>query len=180
MAGDRLMRVEFNDRKVRRGLQKLEERRKGLVKAFRSLRKPLREDLVAHANRESGPDGRWERRAASTQARLTRTGPAKRTRTVRERRRRGRSGPLRETRVTTTYGNLLGTLPSSVGVSTKKRGPTLIARSAGPMAAAHNEGAVVGHGARIPAREFVFISDPLKSLALDTMEKFVMDGWHKA
>jgi hypothetical protein len=66
-------------------------------------------------------------------------------------------------------------------VSAQKRGPTLTARTSGALTVAHNEGATVGHGSRLPARPFVFIDlDWAEDIALPAMVKYVTDSWRKA
>jgi hypothetical protein len=70
---------------------------------------------------------------------------------------------------------LLGQLPDTVIVR-QKRG-SLIARSPVPWSDAHNEGATVGRGSRLPARGFVFISDPFMQLATARLADHVVGGW---
>lgn len=183
MAGNDLIRVRFDDRAVRRGLRKLEDKRKELATVFRSLRKPLHADLLGAADRERSPAGRrWQPLAPATVAHRAKH-PAARTKTTRERRRRKMkgggafSGPLRQTKVTTTYGNVLGSIPTSVGVRVTKAGPSLIARSSSPISVIHNEGGVGARGTRIPAREFLAWSPPFLQLAEQRIAAFVLTGW---
>jgi phage gpG-like protein len=172
---DQVMQVRFKDREVRRALDKLAKAPKGLVKVFRQLKKPLAARLAQAAEHESGPDGAWPRRAPATEKRLQ-ARPAQRVKTVRERRRRGRSGPLRQTKVVTLHPNILGSLASSVGVRATNR-PSVIARSSGAMAVAHNEGAIVGRGSRIPARPFVFFPGGFPEMAVVRIETFLLGEW---
>ncbi len=171
-SGTRYVSVKFHDREVRRAIQGLKKARGQVRKVMRDLREPLRTDLKAHADKERGPDGKWPPRAASSVAR-----DKKRTTVYREKRRRGRSGPMRETRSPRASLPLLGKLPELVNVNTRLA--TLFAKAPIPWAGAHNEGDTVGHGATLPAREFVFLSDPFLNLATEKITEFVHAGWRK-
>jgi phage gpG-like protein len=170
--GNRFVSVTFNDRAVRRALLGMDKARKSIRKVMRDLREPLRDDLKAHADKERGPDGKWPGRSAKTEQR-----DRKRTTVYREKRRRGRSGPLQETRSPRKAIALLGKLPE-ITVS-RTRLATLIASNAVPWSGVHNEGGTVGHGSVIPQREFVFLSDPFLGIAAEKITEFVHGGWRK-
>lgn len=171
-SGTRFVSVKFADRDVRRALEGMGKARKGIRKVMRDLRVPLRADLKKHADHERSPDGAWPKRSAKTEAR-----DRKRTTVYREKRRRGRSGPLQETRSPRKAIALLGKLPE-LTVS-RTRLATLIADNAVPFSGVHNEGGRVGHGAIIPAREFVFLSDPFLEVAVEKITEFVHAGWRR-
>lgn len=165
--------IKFHDRDVVKGFESMDARRKRLRTAFRQLRAPLAADLRAHAEQQESPStgAKWPPRATATEGRS-----AKRARTVsvgREKRRRGMSGPMRETHV--RRAEPLGSLPESV--QTNAIGARLVARSAVSWSAVQNEGGVVGHGAVIPAREFVEFSPEFLDVAKETIAGFVAGGF---
>lgn len=98
--------------------------------AWTAARKPLRADLRAHAKDRQGPGGAWPARAAST---------------------RVRSASGRRTR------KVLGRLPGMV--RTKLERSRMIFRWGTEWSDIHNSGGRAGHGARIPQREFAWLSD---------------------
>lgn len=165
--------VKFHDRDVVKGFERMDARRKRLREAFKQLRPPLASNLREHADQQEAPStgSKWPRRATRTEGRS-----AERARTVsvgRERRRRGMSGPLRETHV--RRATQLGSLPETV--QTKAIGARLVARSAVAWSAVQNEGGVVGHGAVIPAREFVEWDPAFLAVAVDTIAGYVAAGF---
>lgn len=104
-------------------------------KVFRTARKPMREDLREHSRSQSAPTRRWPPLAATT---LVRRG---RARTGRSRR-------------------LLGRIP---GAHKLTSGVDFVrATWLRPWFRVHRRGGVVGHGSKIPARDFAWISSKLK------------------
>lgn len=99
---------------------------------WREARKPIRRDIADHRAKQEGPDGAWAPRAAATKL-------------------RSRSG--RRAR------RMLGRLPSANRTTTDPR--RLVIRSMVAWSEAQRTGATVGHGARIPGRDWMYVSDPV-------------------
>jgi len=104
---------------------------------MQSLKKPLREDQTNHKRAQSGPDEAWPARSPETIARAH--GKRKLPRTM------------------------LGRLPAAV--SYKATPSALTGTSKVRWSGAHQEGETVGHGAHLPRREFLWISDEMMTLA---------------
>ncbi len=99
--------------------------------AWKESRKPLRQDQRDHAKQQAGPGGAWAPRASSTKVRAA-------------------SGRRRSRK-------LLGRLPTALtSRSDRKR---VIIRSLVKWSISHWRGERVGHGARLPARVFLWVSD---------------------
>lgn len=129
---------------VERGLREMSRAGKNLGPVFKALRPLLKVDQREHAKARSASDGAWPARAKST---LT------------EYRKRGK----------TRHPRPLGKLLTAVQYVAKRDSVT--ARSLIPWSGAHQEGAVVGHGAKLPAREFLWISNTF----LDKAEQLTAD-----
>lgn len=99
--------------------------------AWRVARKPIRKDLREHANRESGPGGSWAPASAATKHRQA----------------QGRKRPRK----------MLGRLPGALKTAAQRTRFLITWRA--PWASAQREGGIVGHGARLPARDWAYISD---------------------
>lgn len=113
--------------------------------AWKEARKPVRADQRAHAKAQEGPGGAWQARSSSTKSRAG----GRRTRARR----------------------LLGRLPSAIGVGYDRR--KLTVRSLVRWSAIHQEGGTAGHGARIPARPFLWVSDSLLEHVAGVVAKVV-------
>ncbi len=164
------VRVDFKDRRVQKALRKWKKSKDILGQVFRDLRPRLREDLVEAAEKETGPSGAWPRRAPTTEKQKTLHAPT--VRSARGKTRRA-SGPARQVARGST--RLLGRLPDTVPVTT--RGLSVGAKSSVKWAGIHNDGGVAGHGARIPKREFVFLSRDFLDDAVDAIEKRFISVW---
>ncbi len=145
-----MMDGKVDTRAVDRGLEALAVKSgRVLPHILGEFGKHIRRDLKAHQRTQSGPDGPWPKLSPAT---------------VRKRRRakRGKGGSRRP----------LGKLPTLVtarivdGEAIQVRPRPQVAK----LAAAHDQGAVVGHGARLPAREWFYVSDEL----LDDFERAVV------
>lgn len=112
-----------------------------LKPAFKQLKKPLRLDQRDHAKQKRGPESAWAPRAESTIARAL----------------RGRHGSKK----------LLGRLPTAVSYIATALSVRGVSRA--PWSAAHAKGERVGHGAKLPPREFLWISDAMLTTATSTL-----------
>lgn len=126
---------------VEAGLDAMARRGRALGPAFRELKKPLRLDQKDHAKRREGPSALWAPRATSTMARL-------------------RAGGKRARK-------LLGRLPGAVKYTATA---TAVAGTSRALwSGVHQDGGIVGHGARLPARPFLWISDDMLRVAESTL-----------
>jgi hypothetical protein len=127
---------------VQKGFDEM-TRKTVLLPVMQALKAPLRADQKDHAKAKSGPDAPWAPRAQSTI----------------DARRGKRKLPRK----------LLGKLPTAV--SYKATYNAVVGESRVPWSRVQAEGGIVGHGARLPAREFLWISDGLvhKAEGLVTM-----------
>lgn len=133
---------------VLRGIDAM-TRRNVLAPAFRALKAPLRLDQREHSNAQAGPEGGWAARASSTLARHKYKPRLPR--------------------------KLLGRLPRAVKYLASGRG--LTGESMVGWSAIHQEGGVAGHGSRIPARPFLWISDKMLGIAVEQLEGVVLDAF---
>lgn len=127
--------VELGD--VDKGLAAMERRARELGPVMKSLVKPLRDDQRNHKRAQSGPDHGWAPRSAATVA------------AAHGKRKLARS--------------ILGRLPSATSYKTTPTSVTGTSKVAWSLA--QQEGGRVGHGAQLPAREFLWISDEMMELA---------------
>lgn len=166
-----VVQVKWDDAELVQALKRMREHRGSFKPVFDELKKPFREDLKAYARRQEGPDGHWPARKPSTDERYRRRF-SQRTSL------KGKSGPVRRKLVRRRSRKLLGKLPSAVTFKTfKGRGGSsgsIQAVSKVPWSEIMNSGGPVGHGAVLPAREFLFVSDAIQKLAADRMAAFVV------
>lgn len=125
------------------------------TKVFREARGPARFDQNHHDRKEEGPDGHWPALHPSTIARYAKLARSKRR----------RSKPRK----------LLGRLPKAlISIVTSQ---SLIVRSRVPWASAHQNGAIVGRGARLPRRQFLWISDWLVTRTAQLFREALLKAW---
>lgn len=161
----------LNDDEVVARLADLEQRAKRLGPAFRELRKPFRSDQVGHARGEEGPGGKWPARSPLTEARrLARNRNVRTTKAM-------KAVLLRKPTKRSTPKRILGRLPSAVVYTV---GELFIrATSRAKFGGAHQKGATVGRGSRVPQRMFLWLSDGLRAKARELLAEHVMKGWDK-
>lgn len=125
---------------------------------FQLLRKPAHVDQRQHDTASRGPDGPWPQLAASTIARN------RYNRTV-----KGLKGKRTIRLGGSTKHKLLGRVPRALQDIVSGR--SLIVRNRVKWGLAHQAGAIVGHGARLPRRQFEWISKWLLRQAEDAFNK---------
>jgi phage gpG-like protein len=118
-------------------------------KVFRDARKPLRGDLREHAKAQASPDGRWAPIASSTK----------------ERRARGKGRRRR----------LLGRLPTAIALTSGADFVRAVSRA--KWSRIHQDGGRAGHGAKIPARPFMWASKKLTRLVRDLFTAALSRAW---
>jgi len=121
-----------------------------MKRVLTGLRKPATVDLRQHDHAARAPDGAWPGLALSTIAR--------RTKMIRT-----KGGRLRK------QNKLLGRLPRALQSIVSSR--SLIMRSRVKWSMAHQKGAIVGRGSRLPRRQFMWISTWLRGQARDAFIK---------
>lgn len=167
-----VVQIKWDDAALVQGLKRMRERRGSFKPVFDELKKPFRDDLRAYAAQQAGPDGRWEPRKASTTERYQHRFSQRRGL------RGGKSGPIQRKLIRRKSKKLLGKLPSAVTFKTfKGRGGSsgsIQAVSKVAWSEVMNTGGSVGHGAVLPKREFLFVSDALAQLAANRMAAFVV------
>lgn len=121
--------------------------------AFNLARKPARTDQRAHAKAQEGPDGRWAPRSPLT---LARAGAKARKRARR----------------------ILGRLPNALALTTTRKSLKIASRVRWSLI--HQEGGRAGHGSKIPARPFLWASDPLLERVAGLVSRALEQAWAKA
>lgn len=125
-------------------------RRPDLRPAWKEARKPLRADIRDHRKKQEGPDGTWSPRAAATKARSGKNGRARR---------------------------LLGKLPTALTTLSDRRRVALRSRVA--WSDVHRTGGTVGHGARVPARDFLWASGQVLETIAGIVAKHLAKRWKR-
>lgn len=151
MSDAEIGRVDLSD--VDRGIAGLVRASKDLTPVFRAARKPLRKDQREHAREAKGPQGSWPPRSPFTLDRL-------------KRKRKSRRGRVRR---------ILGRLPGAIDV--RYDSTRIVATSQVAWSAAHQDGAVVGRGSKLPRRRFLYASDKLLKIIRLLMNAHIVKGW---
>lgn len=144
--------MQLDLRGVTAGIDGMRSRGKALGQVFRALKPVVREDQREHAKTQSGPDGRWAKRAPSTLQKFA----------------RGKSGRRLVRRP-------LGKLVSAVAYKASRLG--VIAESLVKWSGAHQWGGKVGRGSVLPDRPFLWISEKLLKKTADAIEKHALAGF---
>ncbi len=133
---------------VEKGLEAMRRRARQLGPVFQALKGPMRVDQKEHRTAKAGPDGAWAPRSAATLA-------------SKHHRRLARS--------------ILGRLPTAV--SYKATGNSLVAESRVKWSGVHQDGGIVGRGAKIPARPFLWLSSKLLDIAVDVIDRALITAY---
>lgn len=135
---------------VEKGLDAATLRSRALGPAFRALKKPMREDQRDHGKRQRGPIASWARRSPRTLAFY---------------RSHGRKSIPRP----------LGRLSTAVVYKATASG--LSATSKAGWSDAQQDGGTVGHGVKLKARPFLWISTKLLDIAEETFERTILAAY---
>lgn len=159
--------VDISD--VLQGLHAMQARGMDLRPVFRDVREQLKHDVEEHFEKKEGSDGSWPGLAPSTIER-------RRQMKGSVRRRGARKGELTK-RGARRVGNLLGRFrrPNTYRFFTSRQDLTMKAR--GGWAGLHQFGGVVGRGAVVPQREFLWASDKLIGAFGSALADHVHGGW---
>jgi phage gpG-like protein len=150
VSADGFVSAELDLSDVEDGLRALARAGRNLAPAFRALKPEMRLDQREHALLREGPESKWKPLAATTLAEYSKRGKRRPTR------------PL---------GRLL-TAVQYVATSS-----SVMAKSLVSWSGVHQEGGVGNHGARIPAREFLWISTKFLAQAESMMTKRLLDAY---
>jgi hypothetical protein len=132
-----------------------------MLRAYRELRGPARYDQRHHDRRSEGPDGRWPSLAPATIAR-------RRRKRGKDKNGRRRGWPKK----------LLGRLPVSLRSIATSR--SLVVQSAirrPGLGFVHQKGGRIGRGARVPRRQYLWISDWLERQAIRAFRLALVRSW---
>lgn len=147
MGADAYVHVTVETGDVLKGLAEMERRSRQLGPAFRELKKPMRDDQRDHGKRQRGPFGAWARRSPSTLAYY---------------RERGRG------RIPRPLGRLLSAIAYSANAY------SVTGESRVKWSDVHMTGGAVGHGVRLKARPFMWISTNLLTIAEQVFERTIL------
>lgn len=145
-----------------------------LGRVFRALKPWAKRDQLDHAARTQGPDGPWPARARAT---LERRQQRSRVVVTRRQTTRARKGAGAGAAIVTRQRAIwpLGTLPRSIRYRAER--DALRASAGVDWAQAHIDGAIVGRGSKLPARDYLWFSDPFLDMVAATIEDFVIAPW---
>lgn len=141
--------VTVNLGDVDQGLAAMEARAHALGPVFSAAKPLMRADQKEHRQAKVGPEGSWAPRSAATIA--------------------AAHGKRKLAK------NLLGKLPTAVTYTADAT--SLTAESRAKWSAAHQDGAVVGHGAKLPQRTFLWMSEKFIELADDLVGRALLAAW---
>lgn len=149
-------RVSFDIDDVVDGFRDLSRRARNLRRVWQDIKPDFEADQKDHFRRRMGPDGRWPPRAQSTRDR--------------NRYRRGR----RKRPPTSANGALLGQMRKSWKTEITRNAIRGISKV--PFSGAHQTGATVGHGAKLPARVHHWASGNLMDTIANRIVRHVAEA----
>lgn len=169
-----LVDVKINLTDVDKAIAESKALARELGRVFRALKPWAKRDQLDHAALTQGPDGPWPVRARATLERRQQRSRVVVTRRQTTRARKGGgAGASIVTRQRATWP--LGTLPKSIRYRAER--DALRASSGIEWAQAHIDGATVGRGAKLPARNYLWFSDPFLDMVAASIEDFVIAPW---
>lgn len=159
--------VDISD--VLRGLEAMRARGMDLRPVLRGVREQLKVDIAEHFEKHEGPDGDWQGHAASTVAR------ALEGRGMTYKRGKRRGAPTK--RAQRRLGRMLGRFrfPNAYKFIITRQ--SIEMRAKGDWAAVHQFGGVVGHGAVVPERTFLWASETLVDAFEHALVGHVREAW---
>lgn len=161
--------TELDFRQLDKAFKAMDRAGADLRPVWRELRRPMRAEQSKHFSAQRGPDGPWAPLAASTRAkRLSAIAPSKR---------RTKKGRLRKP-VQRRIGRILSRKLIK-GARLRVRRRLLMIAQGKRWAAPHQHGATVGHGARLPAREYLWIGPQLLRQTVEAAEKHLVKHWRR-
>jgi len=191
-------RTEVDLRDVMSGLAQLRARGKDPREVMREAKGMLQTDIAEHFDRNEGPDGPWQGRAAATiaRARGRRTSYKATAKTadspggVTKRSKRGfrvfktntkaapnRKGTFRTKRGQSWMAQQLGRFRDVNTYRFTLTRTSIEMRARGPWAGVHQFGGTAGRGAKIPQRTFLWASDRLVEHFASSLQNHLRGGW---
>lgn len=151
-------------RDVENGLRRMQLAGKDLRPLFRRVQTDMRTDQKEHAKEERGPDGKWPSLDPDTLAKRSKQGAGRRHRGKKKRRRRA-------------FGRILGRLPRAFAITYSRS--WIRATSRVKWSGAHQGGALVGKGSRLPKRTFLWASSGLLQIVARKAVDYLVGAWDK-
>lgn len=150
MAGGAYVSATIDIGDVEKGLSAMSKRAKSLGSAFDEIKVAMKADQKDHREQQSGPEGSWQGRAMSTIAAA---------------KRHHRRLPRK----------ILGKLPTAVSYKALPYGA--FGESRVKWSLSQQDGGRVGHGAKLPERAFLWLSDKLLDFAANVVTKSLESAW---
>lgn len=147
-------------RDLEEALRRIELAGYDLRPVFIRSRRAMRQDIKAHRKAQASPEGRWAPLSPLTIAK--------------RRARKGKQGRKRR-RPPKPIGKLLGRLPGAFNIVIGAH--TMRAISRVKWSGAQNEGDKVGKRARIPSREFMWVSRAMVASVATVASDFMIGAW---
>jgi phage gpG-like protein len=158
------LRFDLDIEDIVDGFEDMSRAGRNLTPVWSQLEPVLKADIRAHFDLREGPDGPWAPLAASTVAKrrqdATRRGKGRRTKSGRKSR---------------AVANPLNRLRTSFHVRYSR--DYLRAVSKVEWSGAHQDGATVGKGAVLPAREHIYGSDQFLDIAESRLMAWIGAAW---
>ena len=152
-------------RDVESGLRRMQMAGKDLRPLFKRVKSDMRADMRDHAKSEEGPSGKWPSLDPDTLAKRSRQGQGRRHRGKKKRRRKA-------------FGKKLGRLPRAFAVTYSRS--FIRATSRVKWSGAHQGGAIVGKGSRLPDRTFLWASSGLLQIVARKAVDYLVGAWDKS
>lgn len=159
--------VDLSD--VLRGLDLMRARGADLRAVFRDVKEWLKPEIAEHFDAAEGPEGPWAPRAASTIARARQN----RGFTRRAGKRRGQMTKRGERWAGRQLGRFRAVNAYRISVTRQ----SLTMQAKGAWAGIHQYGGVANHGAKIPARPFLWVGEILLDRFANRIVEHVVEGW---
>lgn len=172
--------VRVNLKDVEDGIAAMKAAAGEMRRVMVALKPFARKDQESHAIARMSSTGPWPARARTTLDKVEKRSRLVVVKTQTTRRKRNAAGNLTGGAKIVTRKRAtepLGSIPKSVRL--RARADELIGDSTIGWAGAHNKGATVGRGSRIPMREFLWWSPPFVELAVNAIEDYVIIPWKK-
>jgi phage gpG-like protein len=164
--------VDFSD--VTRGLRLMFFRSQDLRDVFAELKPHLKDDIAAHFAEKEGPEGGWAPRAKSTQDRTS----ASRRQKIKPRATWAKVGKTKTAKRTVKRPlQLLGRFRGIGAYQFHVEPQQLTMNAKGPWAGVQQFGGTVAHGAKIPARPFLWMSETFVEAFRAALLRHILSGW---
>lgn len=168
--------VDLSD--VLRGFALMKARGADLSPVMRDVKEWLKPEIAEHFQEQEGPEGTWPAWAAST---VERRSFARGSGYVRKRgkKREGRAGSRFKRRQLKWNRTPLGRFGQVRSYVFRMTSQSITMQARGAWAGIHQFGGIAGHGARIPARPFLWVGDELVERFGRAVMIHIVEGWEE-